>query len=348
MPGNPSYGVHALLIKTASITDHHSPGTNGKRALIIVGMHRSGTSATTGAMHCMGVQLGERLYAGHSDINAKGYFEHSDIADANDAALLSIGSSWDDILPMEDGWWKRKELLPHAEKMRQYIRRDFAQSPLWALKDPRVCRMLPWWLEIFSQENISPHFIFVVRTPDEVYRSLEKRDGFSREKSIMLWLLHYLEAERESRGYPRAFTLFDQFLENPAGELLKIERQLGVNYPVPVAAATECLDRFLSRDLRNHKGSDNKKSGTPTERLAYELESRLRKASQDAQIATDDLWQQLEEIQARYPPLLVEHLRAIGKRRGETERYIHRVERSFSKYAGKPVRFVERLFGRDV
>lgn len=324
------------------------PGSPNRQALVIVGMHRSGTSATTGAMQCVGVQLGKKLYAGHSDINAKGYFEHSDIADANDAALLSIGSSWDDILPKEDGWWKKQELQPFAVKMKQYIRRDFAQSPLWALKDPRVSRMLPWWLEIFREEGIFPHFVFVVRSPDEVYRSLEKRDSFSREKSFMLWLLHYLEAERESRGHPRAFVLFDQFLENPAGELLKIERQLGVSFPVPVADVKECLDSFLSKDLRNHKGSDRKESATPTERLARELEARLRKASQDAQIATDDLWQQLDEIQGGFSPLLVEQLQAIGKRRGETERYIHRVERSFSKYAGKPVRFVERLFGRDV
>ena len=331
-----------------TIANQHPAGPREKPALVIVGMHRSGTSATTGAMQCVGVQLGEKLYAGHSGINAKGYFEHSDIADANDAALLSMGSSWDDILPKEDGWWQRKELLPHSGKMRQYIRRDFSKSPLWALKDPRVSRMLPWWMEIFRDEGISPHFIFVVRSPDEVYRSLEKRDGFSREKSFMLWLLHYLEAEKESRGHPRTFVLFENFLEDPTGELLKIEHQLGVRFPVPVPDAKECLDSFLSKDLRNHKGGDSKKSATPTERLARELEARLRKASQDARIDTDDLWRQLHEIQAGFSPLLVEHLQAIGKRRGETERYIHRVERSFSKYAGKPVRFVERLFGRDV
>ena len=320
----------------------------GKHALVIIGMHRSGTSATTGALQCVGVQLGRKLYSGHSNINPKGYFEHSDIADANEDALLSIGSSWDDILPKEDGWWKRQELQPFAAKMKHYIRRDFSQSPLWAVKDPRISRMLPWWMDIFKDEDISPHFIFVVRSPDEVYRSLERRDGFSREKSFMLWLLHYLEAEKESRGHPRAFVLFENFLEDPKGELLKIERQLGVSFPVPVPDAKECLDSFLSKDLRNHKGSDRNESATPTERLARELEMRLRKASQDAQIDTDDLWQQLHEIQAGFPPMLVEQLQAIGKRRGETERYMHRVERSFSKYAGKPMRFIERLFGRDV
>ncbi len=337
-----------MLIKTVSNADHQPSGQHGKRALIVVGMHRSGTSATTGAMQCLGVQLGEKLYTGHSDINAKGYFEHCDIADTNDEALLSIGSAWDDVFLKNDAWWKKKELQPFAAKMRQYIRRDFSQSPLWAVKDPRVSRLLPWWLEIFTDEGISPHFIFVVRSPDEVYRSLERRDGFSREKSFMLWLLHYLEAERESRGYPRTFTLFEQFLDDPKGELLKIEAQLGVNYPVPVAAATECFNRFLSKDLRNHKDSEAKKSDTPIAKLACELESRLRQAAQDAQIDTDDLWQRMQEIQAGFSPLLVEQLQSVGKRRGDLELYMHRAERSLSRFAGKPVRFLERLFGRDV
>ncbi len=323
--------------------------TDVKNALVIVGMHRSGTSATTGALECLGVQLGKKLYSGHSGINPKGYFEHSDIADTNEDVLLNMGSSWDDILPKEEGWWKKPELDPYAEKIRQFLRRDFSDSPLWAIKDPRVCRMLGWWLEIFSGEGISPRFIFVVRSPEEVYRSLERRDGFSREKSFMLWLLHYLEAERESRGHPRAFTLFERFLEDPAGELIRMERKLDLNYPVPVSDAGECLASFLSKDLRNHKADGERKPDTQTERLANAVEERLRQAAQsDEEPSMDDLWQRLEEIQAGYSPLLVEQLRSIGDRRGELERYMHRVERSYSRYAGKPVRYIERLFGRDV
>lgn len=324
-------------------------GLPHRHALVIVGMHRSGTSATTGALQCVGVQLGQKLYSGHSGINPKGYFEHSDIADTNEEALLGMGSAWDDILPKEDGWWKNPELQPYAEKMKRYIRRDFSQSPLWAVKDPRVSRMLPWWLQILASAGISPRFIFVVRSPDEVYRSLEKRDGFSREKSFMLWLLHYLEAERESRGHPRAFTLFENFLEDPAGELIKIGQRLGLSYPVPVKDAKECLAAFLSKDLRNHKGNDTRKSGTQIERLAYELQAKLQKAAQsDDEPEMDDLWQRLKEIQAGFDPLLVEQLQATGRRRGDLEHYMHRTERSYSRYAGKPVRLLERLFGRNV
>lgn len=326
-------------------------GSPGKPVLVVIGMHRSGTSATTGALQCVGVQLGEKLYAGHSDVNAKGYFEHSDIADANEEVLLRLGSVWDDVLVKSDGWWRRDELRPFAEKMRGYIRRDFAKSPLWALKDPRVCRLLPWWLEIFRAEGIAPHFLFVVRSPEEVCGSLQRRDGFSRQKSLMLWLLHYLEAESGSRGHPRAFVSFDQFLEDPQGELRRVERQLGLSFPVPVDQAGDCLDRFLSRDLRHHRaGEANENSQDGLGELARQLEARLTEASRSAAdtLDTDDLYRQVQALQAGFDALLVEQLRAVGARRGEVELTVHRLVRSWSWFTGKPLRVVERLFGRDV
>ncbi|MDD5611581.1 MAG: hypothetical protein PHF75_00915 [Gallionella sp.] len=314
-------------------------------------MHRSGTSASTGALQCVGVQLGEKLYAGHSDVNAKGYFEHSDIADTNEEVLLRLGSAWDDVLIKPDGWWKRAELRPFADKMRGYIRRDFSNSQLWAVKDPRVCRLLPWWLEIFKAEGISPHFLFVVRSPQDVYGSLQRRDGFSREKSYMLWLLHYLEAEAGSRGYPRTFSSFDHFLEDPQGELRRIERQLGLRFPISVESAGACLGQFLSKDLRHHQaGEVGEMPESVLVGLAHQLDARLRSATQaaEATLDTTDLYQQVQTLQSGLDALLVEQLRSVGVRRGEVELTVHRLMRSWSWFTGKPVRVVERLFGRDV
>lgn len=340
--------MHIELNKT-----FRTPPRPGKQVLIVIGMHRSGTSAITGALKCLGVQLGKKLYSGHRDINAKGYFEHSDIADTNEEILLSLGSSWDDILCKEDAWWAREEIRPFVAKIRQYIRRDFSHSPLWAVKDPRICRLLPLWLDILVAEGISPHFLFVVRSPSAVYRSLERRDGFSEEKSFLLWLMHYLEAERGSRSYPRAFTLFDRFLDNPKDELLRIEQQLGLQFPLAVEASTDCLSQFLTKNLRHQMGSDEKPSGTPINNLAFELESRLEQAARmpatkQIDINTDDLWRQIENIQRDFPPMLIEHLRSVSHQRGKMELAMNRVWRSWSKYAGKPIRFLERMFGRNV
>jgi len=76
------------------LSQHHSDrGT----AIVVLGMHRSGTSALTGILSRCGVPLGSRLYDGHAGINDKGYFENAPLADLNDDLLLAVGSCWHDL-----------------------------------------------------------------------------------------------------------------------------------------------------------------------------------------------------------------------------------------------------------
>ena len=128
---------------------------------------------------------------------------------------------------------------------------------------------------------------------------------------------------------------------------------MGLQFPVTVDAATDCLGQFLSKDLRHHDGSGQKPAGTPITDLAHELEIRLEQAArtpanQKVDINIDDLWRQMENIQRSFTPILMEHLRTVGEQRGKIQLTIHRVERSWSELAGKPIRFIERLLGRDV
>lgn len=325
----------------------------GKTALIVIGMHRSGTSATTGALQCLGVQLGRKLYAGHQNVNAKGYFEHSDIADTNEEALQAIGSSWDDLLFREENWWRQDCLKPYTKQIRQCIQRDFSSSPLWAIKDPRVSRLLPWWLDMLAAEQVSPHFLFVVRSPADVFRSLERRDGFSREKAYLLWTLHYLEAERWSRQFPRTFMDFDRFLEAPLDGFARVEKALDLVFPVPLSQASACLEQFLSRDMRHHQEADIQLASTPILDLAHDLHKHMLHLVEKGSVALDvrsldTLWQRMEAIQDGFPGPLVEHLRGITRTRGEMKLTLNRLVRSWSWYTGKPVRLLERWLGRNV
>ena len=201
-------------------------------ALIILGMHRSGTSLLTGLLSQVGVKMGRRLYAPQKGVNEKGFWEHEDIVDTHDELLLHLGSQWDDLLPLGKEWWKADVARPFADRLISLVRRDFSNASVWALKDPRMCRLLPLWFPIFASQRVSPAFICMNRNPFEVVASLQKRDGFSREKALVLWLSHSLSAELYSRGQPRIFIDFDQVVQNPAEVLLKIERYAGLVFPV--------------------------------------------------------------------------------------------------------------------
>ena len=44
--------------------------------LLVLGMHRSGTSALAGTFSQLGLRLGDELMPATADANPKGYFEH--------------------------------------------------------------------------------------------------------------------------------------------------------------------------------------------------------------------------------------------------------------------------------
>jgi hypothetical protein len=328
------------------------PPLETRPVLMVIGMHRSGTSATTGALGCVGVRLGRRLYAGHAGINPKGYFEHSEIADADDEALLTLGSCWDDVLPREDGWAGDKRLLPLARHMLGVLRRELQPEGLFAVKDPRVCRLLPWWQAILAEAPAEPAYLFVVRAPQEVCASLQKRDGFSADKSQILWLRHYLEAEAATRGARRAVLDFASFIARPVDELRRVEAQLGLNFPRAPADAASDLAAFISGDLKHHTAG----TGAPPQGWAT-LAEALHRVMQDAArdggaIDTDRVDAVAVELAQRFaatmPPLAIEHMRQLGARRGQHELAVNRFMRSWSLWVGKPVRAVERVLGRNV
>ena len=222
----------------------------GRNALLALGMHRSGTSALTGVLAQLGVQLGRHLYAPQQGVNDKGFFEHSDITDCNDRILYRAGSAWDDILPLAEGWQDDPGLDDHKARLRGHIRRDFSKAALWALKDPRICRLLPLWQPLLREEGIDVRYLFIVRHPMEVAQSLARRDGFSTDKALLLWLDHNLQVERHTRGQRRLVTGFDALLNDPIGQLQRLQARLALD--LPIAQAGDAVGRFLSPQLRHH------------------------------------------------------------------------------------------------
>lgn len=327
---------------------------NLKSGIIILGMHRSGTSATTGMLQCLGVSLGEKLYAGHAQINAKGYFENSDIADANEEALLALNSAWDDILLKPSEWWKAPELKHFAEKVKNCFKRDFARAALWAVKDPRVCRLLPWWLTILAELEVKTGYLIVIRPPYEVYLSLKKRDGFSLEKAYLLWLLHYLDAEFWTRDLRRTFVTFDQLINDPAAAFADVEKNLDIRFPVPAGQASDALSAFISKDLIHHRQKEMpEQEKTDLVKWAHELYGQLLRATEDAlnypeKKRFNEIRSEVERLQKSFSPLLTEQLRGTYKIRSDLQLTMNKIFRSLSWNLGKPVRYLERKLGKDV
>ncbi|MHB1620145.1 MAG: methyltransferase domain-containing protein [Sulfuricella sp.] len=257
-----------------TIFEFTPPPPKRRNALIVLGMHRSGTSALTGVLSMLGADPGPLLMPGQDGVNPKGFWEHTEIVALHEGLLAALDSSWQDERPLPDNWWQLPLVSPFRAALKEILQRDFSQSPVWILKDPRLCRLLPLWLEILRDLGATPQFVISLRNPFEVARSLDRRDRLPEARSCLLWLEHLLETERWTRGHPRVVVTYDQLLADWGATSRLIAEGLSLPFQTddPVAAAR--IENFLEPSLRHHhavKGalSDNRLSQLAAE--AYQI-----------------------------------------------------------------------------
>ena len=226
-----------------------------KNCLVVLGMHRSGTSAFTGILDILGVNLGTTMLETQSD-NPKGFFENKYVVLANDCILETLNTSWDDTFPLPTNWLGRFDGSQLREDIRHFLRTDMTENQLSALKDPRLSRLLPLWLPLFTDENVSPHFALIIRNPLEIAESLAERNDFSIEKSFILWMQHMLDAERNTRELPRAFVKFESLLTNPRQSVESVFASTGLSTPNFSDEHSDELAQFLDRNMRHHEVSN--------------------------------------------------------------------------------------------
>jgi|GEM_PF-400659 len=196
---------------------------------IVLGMHRSGTSALAGALQGLGVVLGETLY-GANEFNPRGYFEDTQIVAFDELLLAQLGSRWDAILPpQEEDFANTRTKVDDGV---QLLRKIFSQHTHWGFKDPRMCVLAPFWREVFSQLALSPNLLITVRDPCEVVASLARRDGIGAERAAWMWFAHMRGAMEYVQGAQRSrFVAFSELLERSEPVLESLARWLEIELP---------------------------------------------------------------------------------------------------------------------
>ena len=144
-----------------------------------------------------------------------------------------------------------------ADSLVEVLRGDFAGTPLWGVKDPRHCRLLPLWSRVFETLDATPVYLLMVRNPLEVARSLERRDGIQLNTGLLLWLRHMVEAERDTRGRPRAIIRYDALLADWTDALAGVDAALGIEWTASVEEIADEVSEFLDPSLQHHRTPDS-------------------------------------------------------------------------------------------
>ncbi|MCE9522603.1 MAG: hypothetical protein K8S25_09255 [Alphaproteobacteria bacterium] len=223
-----------------------------RTAILVLGMHRSGTSALTRLVNFLGAALPQHLIPA-SKSNPRGQWESKPLVALQDELLAGLDSSWDDWRAPPPRWRESDVAAGFAGRIRLAIDEEYGNAPMFVLKDPHVCRTLPYWMSILEKSGIRSAPLIIIRNPLEVAESLRERDGISFEKAMLLWLRHYLDVEYETRHLQRNIVTFDALLEDWKLLAVQSASRLGVTWTrqPPMQDVRE----FLDNELHNHRST---------------------------------------------------------------------------------------------
>jgi GT2 family glycosyltransferase len=222
-----------------------------KNIAIILGMHRSGSSALAGSLFHCGIPAGKDLMEPAYD-NPKGFFENKQVVSINQDILHSLGMEWDSLANFPENWANDSAMQRHKSAIRYFLESEASANDFIFIKDPRLCLTLPLWQAVLDELQFTCHYLLTLRHPQEVALSLEKRNRINPIKAGALWLCHYFLAELHTRGHQRRFIQFDKFINAPDVELEGILSMLGQaqNNKVPQAKLNSAK-QFLDRQLKH-------------------------------------------------------------------------------------------------
>ena len=227
-----------------------------KTAVLLAGMHRSGTSALTRVLSIVGCDLPRTLMRPQRD-NVTGFWESQSIMELDQEILASAGSSWDDWRPFDRDWYASPVAGEFRERAQTLLQEEYDRSRLFVLKDPRICRLLEFWIPAVEAFGARPVLIVPIRSPADVASSLHTRDDIDPSIGHLMWLRHVLDAEASSRGPARAWSRYEQLLSGPQALIERLGDELGVPWPKRLSPRAEMeIEEFLSPELRHHESRD--------------------------------------------------------------------------------------------
>jgi hypothetical protein len=243
---------------TVEMTGQRS-GANARQAILVAGMHRSGTSAVTRVLSIIGCSLPGNLVPASRGDNDRGFWESRSIVDLNDEMLESAGSYWDDWNFIRDEWFASPVAGEFAARASEVVDNEFDGASLIVLKDPRICRFLPLWTKAVEASGYNPSVIMPLRNPLEVAQSLQKRSHVDLTVGHLMWLRHVLDAEFHSRGLPRSVVLYETLMKDWRAWISKLDGDLGINFPRLSPRVDLEIDEFLDPGLWRNRAPESLK-----------------------------------------------------------------------------------------
>jgi glycosyltransferase involved in cell wall biosynthesis len=196
--------------------------------VVMLGVHRSGTSLSARILSDLGLRLGDQLLPGHRD-NPEGFWEHAGIiAETREMEnLLGINPfRGERLVPPSNIWWAEKPFADSFHRLKSVIQKETSKSGMFGFKDPRTLLLLPMWQAVFNELEVNPHYIVLMRHPAAVAGSINKRNGLSTKHGEFIWRNHLSFGLAHLESAPSAVIHYENWFHDLKSQLAAAARVL--------------------------------------------------------------------------------------------------------------------------
>jgi hypothetical protein len=222
-----------------------------KSATVVLGMHRSGTSALSGVLQLCGLAAPRTLLS-PSEVNERGFWESELLTSLDDQMLRTAGSTWHGLGVIASG----ADLGRYQARAAKLLTEEYPSGANILLKDPRLCRLLPIWKRVLEKKARRVVYPIILRNPLEVADSLQRRNGLDVDHALLLWARYLLDAELSTRGDRRIVVSYPALLEDSRATIARLQSTLDLPLAIDDEVA-EQIRGYLSDQLQHHHHSDD-------------------------------------------------------------------------------------------
>lgn len=229
-------------------------GAPRKPAIVVLGMHRSGTSALARVLNLCGAFLPTRIIPPKLGANPKGFWEPEAVVDLNVRLMRQLRGEWDRVDAMLP--WDAEVAAEFERDARALLASEYGDAQPILIKDPRIGVLVPLWNDALLGAGYRPVYVVTVRNPVEVAQSLLARDDMSLGDGLALWLAYSRKiAEFTQSQRDVVHVRYVDLVDDWRAVVHRVAEQLDV--PLDPAPRAGEVDRFLERSLRRQAADDD-------------------------------------------------------------------------------------------